>query len=214
MKKQKILIFGASIVHGSHDAEGGGWADRLKAFGHAVSAKNNFQTRVVVFNLGIGGNTTNDLLKRFTFETEQRTSPQDEPYFVFSIGTNDAAFLIEKKAFLVTREQYGKNIRQIIKEAKAFSNNIIFLTPPPVIDEITSDGSLTGKTRANSDIKMYGEDLKQICDEEKVATIDVYSEFMKLENYKELFMDDGLHPNTKGHALIFEIVKKYFNGFE
>ena len=125
MKKTTIFLFGDSITRGSFDTEAGGWAERLKTLANVVSVGNDLQPIITVFNLGIGGNNTNDLLKRFKFETEQRLTKGGETYFVFSVGTNDLAFLVDKKEFAVSVEQYVHNIREIIKEARYFSNNIL-----------------------------------------------------------------------------------------
>ena len=58
----------------------------------------------------------------------------------------------------------------------------------------------------NSSIEEYNQALKDICEKEKLQHIDIYKEFLKQADYKKL-LEDGLHPNDKGHQLIFEIVK-------
>jgi lysophospholipase L1-like esterase len=210
IKKITIYLFGDSITRGSFDTEMGGWVERLKTQANTKSVANNLQPIITVFNLGIGGDTTEDLLKRFKFETEQRLVQGGDSYFVFSFGTNDAAILAKTQQFEVPKDQYEKNIRQAIQEAQTFSQNIVFLTSPPVVEEIAKNMSLVGKSRTNSDIEDYNKSLTEICAQEKIELIDIYSSFTNYGNYKELFINDGIHPNSQGHELIFEVVSKYF----
>ena len=66
----QILIFGDSIIYGAWDREGG-WAARLRKFlDEKTLTEEDFYC--LVYNLGISGDTTEDLLERFEFETEQR----------------------------------------------------------------------------------------------------------------------------------------------
>lgn len=209
MKKITIFLFGDSITRGSFDTEAGGWAERLKIDANIASLKNKFDPIITVFNMGIGGNNTNDLIKRFKFETEQRLIRGGDTYFVFSFGTNDAAINVETGKFAVDVEEYAKNIRQVIVEARIYSNNIVFLFSPPVIDEITKNASSVGKSRVNADIERYNSMLKSVCDEQRVEKIDLFSLFKKHENMGQLYVDDGLHPNSKGHDIIHLAVKEY-----
>ena len=135
--KITIYLFGDSITRGSFDTESSGWADRIKAEANIKTVNNELEPLITVYNMGIGGNNTNDLLKRFKFETEQRLVRDSEIYFLFSFGTNDSAIYANTGEHAINIDQYAKNIRQVIAEAKEYSKNILFLTSPPVIDEIT-----------------------------------------------------------------------------
>lgn len=209
MKKITIFLFGDSITRGSFDTEAGGWAERIKIDANVASVKNKFDPIITVFNMGIGGNNTNDLVKRFKFETEQRLIKGGDTYFVFSFGTNDAAINVETGKFAVDVELYAKNLKQVITEARIYSNNIVFLSSPPVIDEITKSASLVGKSRINADIERYNSALKSVCEEQKVEIIDLFAIFKKHENMNQLYVEDGLHPDSKGHGIIHLAVKEY-----
>ena len=78
----KILVFGDSIAYGAWDREGG-WVQRLRRF---LDEKNS---DVLVYNLSIDSDTTEDLLERFEFETKQRIRG-DEIILIFAIGVNDS----------------------------------------------------------------------------------------------------------------------------
>ena len=82
----QVHLFGDSITRGSFDTESSGWADRIKAEANIKTVNNELEPLITVYNMGIGGNNTNDLLKRFKFETEQRLVRDSEIYFLFSFG--------------------------------------------------------------------------------------------------------------------------------
>lgn len=62
-----ICIFGDSITWGASDSEKGGWVERLKIyFGEKYD--------INVYNLGISGDATEDLLVRIEKELRSRKS--------------------------------------------------------------------------------------------------------------------------------------------
>ena len=102
----KILIFGDSIAHGAWDTEKGGWVQRIKSFldEETLSESENEHT---IYNLGVSGNNTEDLLERFEFETKQRLKEDDEELmFIFAIGVNDSQFIHSKNALRFSPEEY------------------------------------------------------------------------------------------------------------
>ena len=76
------LFFGDSITYGEYDGILGGYVEILKRYCHAEFYNNN-ANEVNCFNLGIGGETTEGLMKRFEVETKARLSP-DENLIFFS----------------------------------------------------------------------------------------------------------------------------------
>lgn len=206
----QILIFGDSIAWGAWDKEGG-WVQRLRKF---IDEKNlsDPEFYCLVYNLGVSGNTTEDLLERFEFETKQRMKEGEETVFIFAIGTNDSQFLFRKNGTKVSIEKFRKNIQKIIELAKKFSSKIIFLGLFPV-DESRSVPLPWDSNKAykNELIRRYNEVIKEVCDENNVPFIDTFEKISKLE-YSSL-LEDGLHPNSKGHEMIFEMVKKEVEKF-
>jgi len=80
--EQTICIFGASSTWGAWDYEKAGWANRLRLF---LDSENK---DVFTYNLGVSGDTTNKLLKRFNVEAEAR----QPKIIIFSIGDNGFYF--------------------------------------------------------------------------------------------------------------------------
>ena len=64
MESKDVFVFGDSLVYGNNDYEKGGWVNRLRLKLEGIDPNKNSY----VFNLGIPGNNTNDLVKRFDIE--------------------------------------------------------------------------------------------------------------------------------------------------
>jgi hypothetical protein len=75
---KKIFIFGDSIAYGAWDPEGG-WVERLRQW-LFVTTRDEYNLGTFLYNLSIVGETTADLLKRFTTEIEAR-QPGDIIFF-------------------------------------------------------------------------------------------------------------------------------------
>ncbi|KKQ27461.1 MAG: Lipolytic protein G-D-S-L family, partial [Candidatus Magasanikbacteria bacterium GW2011_GWC2_37_14] len=82
----RISIFGDSITWGAWDPENGGWVAQLRRY---FETNENYE--VDVYNLGVSGDTTNDLLIRFNTECLARNRhPQ---IIIFAIGINDSQYI-------------------------------------------------------------------------------------------------------------------------
>jgi lysophospholipase L1-like esterase len=202
-----FLIFGDSIVYGSWD-KAGGWVQRLRAFIEEKYPEEHF-----VYNLGVSADTTNSLLEKLEFETQQRESERNhrrrsETMLIFQIGINDSAILSTKKDFWVIQSKFKDNIKEIIKISREFSQKIFFVGATPVDEDKTQpvpwDKRVTYK---NENIRKYNEMTKEVCNKESVPFIEVFDKFYK-SDYKKL-LQDGLHPNSEGHENIFEIVRDF-----
>ena len=198
-----FFIFGDSITYGAWDVQGG-WVGRLRRF---VDKKNvsdqNFYC--LVYNLGISGNTTRDVLARFEYELKQRL--QEEAVIVFAIGINDSAFVNTTQTHHVSLEQFKKNIESLIVLARTFSSRIIFVGLTPVDEAKTAPVIWdTSKSYKNEYIQQYNNALQEVTQENDVIFIDIFPTVSK-KNFTTL-TDDGLHPNSKGHQAMFRLIKK------
>ena len=63
------------------------------------------------------------------------------------------------------------------------------------------------KSYKNKYIQEFNNILKKFCEDNNVYFIDIFKDFVK-EDYKSL-LEDGLHPNTKGHNKIFKAVRDF-----
>lgn len=201
----RIIVFGDSIAYGAWDKEGG-WVSRLRKFFDKITI-NDPDFYCVIYNCSISGNTTKDLLKRFKFEIEQRVKEKEETTIIFEIGINDAQFNLKKKTNATKPEEFRRNIKKLIKEAKKFSSKIIFLSITPIDEKRAIVVPwLPEISFRNKYIQQYNQIIKEECEKNKVYFVDVFEPM--LESTKNI-LEDGIHPNDRGHDLIYKIVKNF-----
>ena len=199
----RILVFGDSIAYGAWDTARGGWTDRLKVFCMERELENP-EFDYSVYNLGVSGNNSNNILKRTELEIKQRIWKNKERIIIFEIGINDSQ--IGKIGISV--ELFKRNIEKLCGIASKYSSKIIFIGLNPIDDSKTNpipwDKNMF---YTNERVEKYNNIIKAICEENKIYFIDMFSEFSKTD-YKKL-LEDGLHPNSLGHQKMFEIVKDF-----
>ena len=202
----QILIFGDSITYGAWDKEGG-WVQRLRKF---LDEKTliDFDFYCLVYNLGISGDSSEDLLERFEFETGQRLKEDEETIIIFAIGINDSQFISGEGGHRTPINKFKDNVQKLIKLAQKFSSKIIFVGLTPVDEaKITPISWDINKPYKNNYIEKYNEIIKKVCKENKIPFIDVFKKLRPI-NY-QILLEDGLHPNSEGHEKIFEIIKDF-----
>ena len=150
MTRNKILVFGDSITYGQRDLEMGGWVNRVKL----ALAHDNSITSCHVFNMGISGQSTNEILERMDRECAGRVLDDANNIIVIAAGINDSQIISGK---LVTEEdRFRSNVRELIDVAKDFTDQIIWLGLTPVDEERTNPVTWD-KTRSwnNSLVEKY-----------------------------------------------------------
>ncbi len=201
-----ILVFGDSVAYGRWDAVRGGWVSQLidLCMKKDLTDTDHYHE---VYNLSIDGDDSTRLLSRFEFEAKQRFGESDI-IFIFAVGKNDSLFIKKSGYFLTPTKVFEKNIRKLIKFSQKYSSKIIFVGVAMVDERRTMpvywDNNLYYK---NEYIKKYNEIIRYVCKENNIDFIEIFNEFQKLD-YKKL-LEDGVHPNSKGHSLIYETVKDY-----
>ena len=201
----RILVFGASITYGEGDLKGG-WVQRLRSyFDEKGISDPDFDYSV--YNLGISGDTTEDLLERFEFETLQRFQEEKE-LIIFSIGHNDSQIFYNSKKTRTPTLQFKENLQKLINIARKFSTKIIFIGLTPVddlrVDPIPWFPKFSYK---NESVKNFNNIIKRVCNKNRIYFIEIFEKWTSID-YKNL-LEDGVHPNSEGHQKIFEIVRDF-----
>ena len=193
---KSICIFGASTIWGAYDGEKGGWGTRLQLYYNEELPEEEWAP---VYVLGISSETTRGLLTRFNNEARVR----DPQILIFSLSKNDAAWLPAKNSHEVPMEEFAQNVKAILKNAKSFTDKILILGDFPV-DETRTTPAFWAPTYhyRNADIILYNEKMKEVATSEGVKVIEL-KDTITLED-----LDDGLHPNARGHEKIFQLVRK------
>jgi lysophospholipase L1-like esterase len=189
-----ICIFGDSTAWGAWDMEKGGWVNRLWLY---VGEKTDGETEI--YNLSISGGTTQTILDRFESEAKIREADA----IIFQSGGNDSGLKEKNGSNQISIEQFRQNILEIISKAKKITPNLIFIGFKNVDKSKTTPVSWKDIYYVNSEIKRYNEIMRTVCQENEILFFDLFG---ILEN---IDLEDGLHPNAKGHEKIFVQVRDF-----
>lgn len=184
---KQIIIFGDSISWGKGDLDKGGWPNRLKM---SLYSKNEF---VEVLDASVPGDTTRELVGRFSRETQVR----NPNIIIFAIGINDSQYHKTPDNHKVELDEFEKNLNQLAKQARHFTDNIVFVGLSKVDESKTTpiyDITLTYYT--NESIKTYDQKIKEVARANNLTYIPVFSLL------EELDLPDGLHIAATGHQKI------------
>ncbi|WP_185188504.1 SGNH/GDSL hydrolase family protein [Chryseobacterium gallinarum] len=193
------LFFGDSITYGEYDGVFGGWVDILKRYALQKFHEGNGD-ELILFNLGIGGETTEGLLKRMPAELSARNSSDGNLVFI-SYGANDLA--IKDGVQVVDPGKFKNNIITAVQQARQFSSDIYLVSILPVSKNIDGVVTGSGKLRSNEEVIAYNEILKSIAADYSLGYIDFYSALIR---DKEILLSaDGVHPNEKGYGMMAEV---------
>jgi len=188
-----ICVFGASSTWGAWDPKKGGWVNRLRLY----LESNNYD--IDVYNLGVSGDTTKDVLERFDVEAKAR----EPTIIIFSVGDNDSVFNKSQNKNLGSPEDFEKNVKALIKKAEKFNDKILFVGLKNVIESKTTPVPWGSFYYTNKSIKDYDAKLKELTAKMKVAYLQIFG----LLGDKDF--SDGVHPNPKGHEKIFKKVNEF-----
>ncbi len=193
--EKTINIFGDSITYGGY-VEGISWVDQLRNY-----LEENPNDYFEVYNLGITGDTSGGVLKRFTVENEARIPD----IIMIAIGINDSKYINTKGNPFVPFEEFGNNLLSVVEQAKLFTENIVFVGLTKV-DEARTMGNCEWDTNEyfdNENVEIYNAKIKEICEKNNLFFI----EMLDLLENKDL--KDGLHPNSVGHEKMFLRIRDF-----
>jgi len=196
---QGILCFGDSITFGVGETPGKGWCGRLKDFYEPKGFHKG------VFNLGVPGHDSNNLLARFDAECKTRIRlkrPTDKFTILIAIGTNDCKWegMPEDNQPHISEEQFRENIQELVAKARSYKAKLAFIGIPPVDESLTLPFEETAFK--NERVKIYNDIIKDCCAEEEVLFLDMFS--MMIEQTYPDMLTDGVHPNSKGYDFMFQ----------
>lgn len=181
-----------------------GWTSRLRKY---LDARNEKPT-YFFYPLGVHGETTDGLLKRFDTEFEARRRQDDTTYtFIFAYGANDASWRISEQKFKTDVATFEKNLTKVLAKAISFSPEVHLLEITPVNEEYSANLVTKNKSCLNEYVDEYNKKLHEIANEQQVRVIAV-NQKLRDQDPREVLVPDGLHPSALGHEIIFDSVKE------
>jgi acyl-CoA thioesterase-1 len=204
----RILVFGDSITQGYFDVEGG-WVGRLRREFDQLRENGTKTYPPVVFNLGVSGDTSQEVAARIDNETRARLWPGEEMVIVLNVGVNDAR--IDGTRPFSTPEQYRQNLEWAIETARKYSQKILIVGLSPCVESLTTpvDWSVDKISWTNQRIQEFDRAAKEAAATNKLPFVDVMAPF-QAQLAKHDLLPDGLHPNSNGHQVIAGIVGTAF----
>lgn len=196
------ILFGDSIGFGVGDYQNGGWATQLRLFidQDKRSKDNN------LINLSISGDTTRNLLSRMEQEAKLRMRDKNpsEFRFLIAIGTNDSRVNKDNLDNDISLEEFEANMSKLIGIAKKLSREVVLIGLVPVNEKLTTPFKENKHYLINR-IEKYNQVLAKIAKKNNLKFVDMFDDWKTRD--LESLLDDGLHPNTDGHRLMFEAIK-------
>lgn len=203
---QKIFVFGDSIAYGAWDPMGG-WVERLRQW-LFVTTRGERNLGTFLLNLSIAGDTTAELLKRFTPEIEAR---QPGDMIFFATGINDAQFVNGRP--LTTLAEVCTNVRTLIQRARAWAPLLCWVGLTPVDDARTTPLPwMPDRAYRNATVAVFNGAIRRTAAAEAIPYIDLFSAWSADRAYRHLLMD-GIHPNAAGHVQIYERIKAFLQRY-
>jgi acyl-CoA thioesterase I len=186
----KICVFGDSIAWGAGDTQHGGWVTLMR---------NYFEEQdkgVDVYNLGICNDTTAGLLERFEVEAKAR-KPK---LIIIAIGINEERLTTAISSPATLPIEFEQNLSKLLSTAKKFTSKVVFVGLTRV-DETRTTPWEDGRLYTIKSSTQYNSAIEKFCKENKLK-------FISLEGVLgDGELEDGLHPNTEGHARIFNCIR-------
>ncbi len=207
MTMRDIFFLGDSITYGEWD-EQGGWVQRLRApLDQAYVQGKGVKSRV--YNLGITGNTSQDLLRRLDTEVGARFNKAAETFIVIAIGMNDTHMMMPENTPFSTPEEFGRNLGLLIGAARKFTRKIALVGLNPIEQQKTDPLPWnTAKAYRTDRVRVFNTIIEKMAAEEELFFVDIWKDWALLDH--KTLLCDGLHPNGDGHRRIASRVAAFF----
>ena len=181
MAQMRICFIGDSFVSGAYDEECLGWVGRIGA------AARRRKHDVSPYNLGVRGETSVQIARRWRAEAERRQSPQQEGRLVFEFGVNDVREVNGKRQMEAAQSLAAA--REILTASVAWKPTLM-IGPPP-----------GGDQPRNARVKDLSESMENLCTLLGVPYFDSFTPLLSSATFiASTKAVDGTHPNASGYA--------------
>lgn len=200
MTTLRVCFIGDSHTLGTNDDDFLGWPGRVmqreRQAGHDLT----------MYNLGIRGDTSRMIEKRWRAEAEARLPAENPRSLVFSFGCNDMA--MQDGELRNSPEIAAASAKRIISAAKAWLPTL-WVSPLPLNDDDMPYSSAPGRARflSTSRNAQLSDTFQLIAKELDVPYLDLITPLSAHSDWPKYFVKgDGVHPKGAGYAMIAEHV--------
>ncbi|MFB6244841.1 MAG: SGNH/GDSL hydrolase family protein [Candidatus Nanohaloarchaea archaeon] len=200
----QIFCLGHSITYGRWDTEGG-WTQRLREKLDDISLENEGEEDFQVWNLGIPGEDSRQLLERMDDELGRRIYEPMQQVIILQLGANDIQYLAGEDRIRVTEEEFRANLEKIVEKSREHAEKVVLVSEA----FITIDGPIPWaeeKELSDERLEGYVKIQREVSEQENLPFIDLREKFSRQE--WEEFLEDGCHPDNQGHRKIFQEVSE------
>ena len=178
---------------------------------YAYHSENKLSPRKYqVFNLGLGGDNSMDVIKRQL----DRAIKLNPTLAIVMVGTNDMNNIYKRLSIA----QYEKNLRSITDKLTTAGAKVILITPPPCIESVLYKRVSKEKIgNANENIQKVCSVIHRLAAEKKCILVDYNKTLLqtteKLETAESYLRNpinsganDGVHPTSEGYAVLSKLL--------
>lgn len=182
-----VLFFGDSHTVGVGDPSGLGWVGRVVAASHAAGIP------LVSYNLGVRGETSGDVLRRWRGEANVRSSDL-ETRVVFAVGANDTTE--EDGTLRVEPDKSVEILAALLNQSATAGFPVMVVGPAPVGDQRQMDRIID-----------LTDQFTGVCAEAGVPFVNVSESLIRSETWlEEIAASDEAHPAAAGYEEFARIV--------
>jgi lysophospholipase L1-like esterase len=186
----RICFIGDSFVNGTGAPECLGWTGRI------CVAANQHGCDLTYYNLGVRGDTTEDILKRWPGESRCRLPTEYDGRIVFSFGTNDTT--IESEQRRVQLDNSLDNTYQILSLATQ-TYPVLMISPPPISD-----------LEQNLRTQELSTQISLVCSHLNIPYLDVFTPLEASSIWMhEVAIGDGAHPKAAGYLELTKLIQNW-----
>lgn len=179
----RVCVVGDSFVTGFGDAKGLGWLGRV------VARTTSPEVALTVYNLGVHGNSSADVLARWREETARRWAVDAENRLVVAVGHADVT-----QGLSLARTRL--NLANVVDDAVADGLAPFVIGPPPSLDPVL-----------NEKLRVVVQAQHDVCDRRAVPYVDCFNPLLTHEQwFADLGPGDGVHPGQAGYGLLAWLV--------
>lgn len=204
----RVFIDGSSTAYGLWGGHEGGWGERVKRV-HMPEAPNVDGKRPLwkVYNLASPHRTINEIIEQLPGFIENYRRDDDSLIAVVMVGQIESRYSNHSAETDMPIDCFKYGLRKLAKIALGETIKLVLVGTTPVIEEKAKS---VGRLACRYDLEqrfVYDEAIRGIAAEVGAQYVHVMAPLISAQMAGGLVMDeDGLHPNARGHELIYDLV--------